>query len=88
MSRPPGQLPPLKPLHAEPLLSPAKLATFEKLSTDAITQSLALGQPHCLKTRPDGTILDGHHRVHVLRLRNQDVDALPREVLERPADQT
>ena len=81
MSRRSGQFPPLKPLHPESSLSPGKLATFEKLSTDAITQSLAPGQPHCLKTRPVGTILDGHHRVPVLRLRNQDVDALPREVL-------
>jgi hypothetical protein len=88
MSLPPGQLPPLKPLHPETLLSPAKLATFEELSTDAIIESLAPGQPHCLKTRPDGTILDGHHCVHVLRLRNQDVDVLPREVLERSLDQT
>jgi hypothetical protein len=38
---------------------------------------------YCLKARPDGTILDGHHRVHVLRTRGENVDALPREILER-----
>jgi hypothetical protein len=74
---------PLKPLHPETSLSLAKLATFEKLSTIALKQSLVPGQEHCLKTRPDGTILDGHHRIHVLRNRNIDVDALPREVMER-----
>jgi len=86
MSRPPDHLLPLKPLHSETSLSPAKLATFEKLSTEVIKQSLVPGQPHCLKARPDGTILDGHHRIHVLRGRNEDVDALPREVLEAASD--
>jgi hypothetical protein len=75
--------PPLKPLHPETSLSAAKLATFEKLSTDTLRQSLVPGHEHCLKTRPDGTILDGHHRVHVLKGRDIDVDALPREVIER-----
>jgi hypothetical protein len=72
--------PPLKPLHDESTLSTSKLALLEKLSTDFLKNSLALGQEHCLKARPDGTILDGHHRVRVLRLRGEDVDALPREV--------
>jgi len=36
--------------------------------------SLALGEEGCLKTRRDGTILDGHHRIHVLRSRGIDVD--------------
>lgn len=77
------RLPPLRPLHAETPLSNVKLATFERLSTDALSRSLLPGQEYCLKTRPDGTILDGHHRVHVLRSRKIDVDALPREVIER-----
>jgi hypothetical protein len=50
--------PPLKPLHPETSLSPAKLAKFEKLASDTLKQSLAPGQKHCLKARPDGTILD------------------------------
>jgi hypothetical protein len=87
MSPQQGPFPPLKPLHAETSLNPAKLATFEKLSTEGLKQSLAPGQPHCLKTRPDGTVLDGHHRVYVLRKRNEDVDALPREVLEPSSDE-
>jgi hypothetical protein len=73
--------PPLTPLHGVALLSSSKLAIFERLDTDALKRSLALDQEHCLKARPDGTMLDGHHRVHVLRLRQVDVDALPREII-------
>ena len=64
-------------------MSSAKLADLEKLSTEAILKTLALGELHCLKTRPDGTILDGHHRIHILRQRGDDVDGLPREVREQ-----
>lgn len=73
--------PPLKPLHSA--LVAVKLQVFEKLDTEALKKSLEVGQEHCLKTRPDGTVLDGHHRIHVLRSRGIDVDALPREVLVR-----
>jgi hypothetical protein len=41
------------------------------------------GKNQALKVRPDGTILDGHHRIYILRERSIDVDSLPREVLER-----
>lgn len=75
--------PPLKPLHPETSLSPAKLATFGKLPTETLTASLAPGQEHCLKTRPDGTILDGNHRIQVLKGRGEKVDDLPREVIDR-----
>jgi hypothetical protein len=80
MSRPP-RYPPLKPLHPETPLSPAKLVKMESLSTDVLKHSLLPGQQDCLKTRPDGTILDGHHRIYVLRKRGVDVDALPREIV-------
>ena len=73
--------PPLKPLHAS--LIALKLRTFEQLSTETLKASLAPGQTCCLKTRSDGTILDVHHRVHVLRARGEDVDKLPRVVIER-----
>lgn len=73
--------PPLTPLHAESLLSSAKLASFARLSTEKLIQSLVPGQQHCLKARPDGTMLDGHHRIQVLRGRYVDVDSLPREVV-------
>ena len=74
--------PPLKPLHPESSLSPVKLAVFEKFPTERLKQSLAPGQEHCLKARPDGTILDGHHRLHVLRSRAENVDVLPREIMQ------
>ena len=72
--------PPLKPLHPDSSLSAAKLAQMERLSNDVLKHSLAPGQRDCLKTRPDGTILDGHHRIHVLRKRGVNVNLLPREV--------
>lgn len=75
--------PPLKPLHPDASLSPAKLAQMEQCSTDVLKQSLIPGQRDGLKTRPDGTILDGHHRIHILRLRGVVVDALPREIVEK-----
>jgi hypothetical protein len=76
----PHPYPPLKPLHPDASLSPAKLARIERLSTEALRLSLVPGLRDCLKTRADGTILDGHHRIYVLRKRGVDVDALPREI--------
>lgn len=73
--------PPLRSLHAQASLSPAKLVQMERLSTEELTRSLRPEEPHCLKTRPDGTILDGHHRIHVLRMRGISVDELPREIV-------
>jgi len=78
-----GENPPLKSLHPDSLLNRAKLAIFERQSTDMLLQSLLPGQPNCLKARPDGTVLDGHHRVFVLRGRGVNVDALPREVIAK-----
>jgi len=72
--------PRLKPLHPDSSLSPAKLAQMERLSTEALKHSLLPGQKDCLKARPDGTMLDGHHRIYLLRKRGVDVDALPREI--------
>jgi hypothetical protein len=79
----PNSVPPLKPLHPDAVLSQAKLEQMEKLSTDALIQSLKPGQIQCLTARPDGTILEGHHRIYVLRRRGVNVDALPREVREK-----
>ena len=73
-------LPPLKPLHTEESLILSKLQEFDRLATEVLLKSLAPGQSACLKTRLDGTIIDGH-RVHVLRKREIDVDSLPREVI-------
>jgi hypothetical protein len=75
--------PPLVPLHTEESLIPSKLATYRKLSTAALIESLQPSVKDSLKARPDGTMLDGHHRVKVLRERGVDVDSLPREVIEK-----
>lgn len=70
---------PLKALHSEHSLSQPKLADYRKVSTEDLVASLLPGNPGALKVKPDGTIMDGHHRVYVLRERGVDVDALPRE---------
>ena len=77
----PPQYPPLKSLHPDSSINPVKLAQLDRLSTEVLQASLLPGQEGCLKTRPEGTILDGHHRIHILRQRGVDVDGLPREVV-------
>lgn len=81
-----SQYPPLKSLHLDSSLNAAKLAKLERLSTKVLLASLSPGSKGCLKTRPDGTILDGHHRIHVLRRRGEDVDVLPREIIVKDKD--
>jgi len=78
----PPKFPPLKPLHPNSRLDAGKLAKMDRLSTEVLIASLREGD-HCLKTRRDGTILEGHHRVHILRKRGLDVDKLPRDVIEK-----
>jgi hypothetical protein len=75
--------PPLKFLHPESSLIQLKLEQFRRLSTEEIIESLIPGQIGALKTQRDGTIMDGHHRIYILRERGVDVDALPREIWER-----
>lgn len=77
------QFPPLTFLHSESALNAAKLRNFDRLTTDVLLASLALDQLGCLKTRPDGTILDGHHRISILRIRGVEVDSLPRNVMQK-----
>lgn len=72
---------PLKPLHPDTSLSLQKLREMERSTTDTLQNSLLPGQKDSLKTRQDGTILDGHHRIYVLRRRGVNVDALPREII-------
>jgi ParB-like chromosome segregation protein Spo0J len=76
-------MPPLKPLHPDSSLSPSKLAEYAKASTQVLIDSLRPGQTGSLKVRPDGTMVDGHHRIKVLRDRGVDVDSLPREIVSR-----
>ena len=79
--------PPLRSLHSEAILSKVKLEQFRRLSTAELIESLRPGAPGALKTRPDGTLLDGHHRVVVLRERGVVVDALQREVLRQEPEE-
>lgn len=81
-----SQYPPLKSLHLDGSLNAAKLAKLERLSTELLLVSLSPGSEGCLKTRPDGTILDGHPRIHVFRRRGEDVDVLPREIIVKDKD--
>jgi hypothetical protein len=74
---------PLKSLRPDTSLIQSKLDSFHRIPSDELKKGLAPGQPHCLKARPDGTMLDGHHRVYVLRSRGEDVDSLPREVVTK-----
>ena len=75
--------PPLKSLHAESTLNQAKVQMFSRLSDSELIESLKPGQPGALKTRPDGTVMDGHQRVKVLRDRGIAVDELPRDVIPK-----
>jgi hypothetical protein len=81
-------LPPLKPLHADSALSAAKLEAYRNISTEGLVESLRPGAEGALKVRGDGTIMDGHHRVQVLRERGVDVDSLPRELVLKDHGET
>jgi ParB-like chromosome segregation protein Spo0J len=75
--------PPLQPLHLSSALSQAKLNQYARLSNEELKQSLQPGRQGSLKVRPDGTIIDGHHRITILQERGVDVDQLPREVVPK-----
>jgi hypothetical protein len=75
--------PPLESLHPDRSLSQPKLEGFRKLSNEQLIGSLKVGQPNSLKVRPDGTLIEGHHRIKVLRERGVDVDSLPREIVPK-----
>ena len=75
--------PPLIPLHLGSVLSQAKLKHYARLTNEELICSLAPGKEGALKARPDGTIIDGHHRVAILRERGVNVDELLRLVLDK-----
>lgn len=72
---------PLKPLHPDSSLSQSKLAQYAKLSTEELILSLYPGQPGALKVKSNGTMMDGHHQIKILRERGFDVETLPREMI-------
>ena len=61
-------LPPLQPLHQDSVLSKAKLEDHDKASTQQLVDSLKPGRQGSLKTRPDGIMIDGHHRIKILAI--------------------
>ncbi|CAN5592619.1 hypothetical protein BH10ACI1_BH10ACI1_17720 [soil metagenome] len=75
--------PSLKFSHSESDLIGLKLEKFRRLSTEDLIKSLRPEQEGALKTQADGTVMDGHHRIKVLREREIEVDNLPREIWER-----
>jgi hypothetical protein len=74
--------PELRFLHSEESLNAVKLTQFRRLSTEALKSSLLPGQSGSLKVRPDGTVLDGHHRLSILLERAADIHGFPREIME------
>jgi hypothetical protein len=70
-------------LHAQSSMNQVKLRVFRGLSTEALLLSLRPGSAGCLKARPDGTVLDGHHRLCILLERDVDIHCLPREIIEK-----
>lgn len=75
--------PPLNFLHPVESLSPLKMAQFRQVTTEKLLESLKPGQLGALKVRPNGTVIDGHHRIMVLRERDIDIDGLPREIISK-----
>ena len=59
-------------------LKESVLEHWRKKSTDEIIASLKLGERESLKAKADGTMMNGHHRITILRERGVDVERLPR----------
>lgn len=78
--------PPLKLLHAVTPLNNPTLAKLGQLTTEVLLESLLPGRDACLAARPDGTLLNGHHRIHILRARGIDIHSLPRQIIMNQAD--
>jgi hypothetical protein len=66
---------PLKRLH-DASLSPSGLNSIRKMSTEDIIKSLATKGDEALRVRPDGTVLQGNHRLKVLEERGYDTSQL------------
>ncbi len=75
--------PALTPLHSDESQIRSKLDEYGKLSNQDLIDSLKPGQPGSLKVRPDRTMVDGHHRIKVLRNRGVNVDSLPRKIVPK-----
>jgi hypothetical protein len=78
-----GSPPSLRPLHPDESLIKSKLDKCGGLSTPELIDSLYPGLEGSLKVRPDGTMVDGHHRIKILRERGVNVDLLPRDIVPK-----
>lgn len=67
---------PITRLHPDGSLKPSILEGIRKQSTEQIVNDLKRVGPNQLKLRPDGTVLDGNHRVKVLEERGFDTSTL------------
>jgi hypothetical protein len=74
--------PPLKLLHSEKNIIQLKLHKSRKLETQILIDSLRLGQEQPLTVKPDGTVMEGNHRLIILQERGIDINALPCDILE------
>ncbi|WP_158578653.1 RHS repeat-associated core domain-containing protein [Spongiactinospora rosea] len=81
--------PALKMLHPVESLNKSSLDYWSKKTNDEIIKSLKLGSKEgALLVKPDGTIMNGNTRIHVLKGRGIDVSRLPRTIYksEQPKD--
>lgn len=71
--------PPLKPLHPDDHFIQLKLEKFRELTTEVLVDSLKPGRENALRVKQDGTVMEGNHRIKILRERYIKVDDLRRE---------
>jgi hypothetical protein len=76
----PLPLPRLKLLHGvDTIQAQSGYGFWLQKSTDEIVDSLQRGSRYGqLEVKADGTVIQGNTRIHILKLRGFDVDALPR----------
>lgn len=75
--------PPLKSPHSDSFLIESRLEQLRKLSTEQLITSLTPDTLGALRVRTDGMMINGDHRIEILRERGVDVDALPREIWKK-----
>jgi RHS repeat-associated protein len=68
--------PAIRRLHGDSSLKPTTLEHYRKQSTEQIVKDLKTPGADQLKLRPDGTVLDGNHRIKVLEERGYDTSTL------------
>ena len=66
----------LIPLHPDSSLSKATLDSIRKMDTDDIVKSLKRDGLQPMRVKPDGRVMNGNHRLKVLKERGFDTDTL------------